>query len=164
MEEAVRKAFLSVDATQPLNEIRPLEDYVAESLATRRYTLLLLSMFGGLAMLLAAIGIYGVVSYSVALRTREVGIRMALGAARRDVLRMVLRQGAGVVVAGLLFGSALSFVLGRFLSSLLFQVRPHDVGVTLLVAGALSFTALLANYIPARRASRVDPMVALRYE
>ncbi len=119
MEEAVRKAFLSVDATQPLNQIRPLEDYVAESLATRRYTLLLLSMFGGLAILLAAIGIYGVVSYAVSLRTREVGIRMALGAARSDVLRMVLRQGIRVVAAGLLFGFALSFLLGRFLSSLL---------------------------------------------
>ena len=164
MEDAVRKAFLAVDATQPLNKIRPLEGYIARSLATRSYTLLLLGMFGALAVLLAAVGIYGVVSYAVTLRTRELGIRMALGAARSDVLRMVLRQGASVVAAGLLLGFGLSFVLVRFLSSLLFEVRPHDLGVTALVSVMLALAALLASYLPARRASRVDPMVALRYE
>jgi putative ABC transport system permease protein len=162
--DTVRRAFFAVDPTQPLNQIQPLEDYVAESLATRRYTLFLLGMFGMLAVLLAALGIYGVVSYGVSLRTRELGIRMALGAARRDVLRMVLRQGASVVAVGLLFGLGLSFMLARFLTSLLFHVRPQDPGVTVVVSITLALAALLASYIPARRASRVDPMVALRYE
>ena len=164
IEDDVRKAFLAVDATQPLNQIRPLEDYVAESLATRRYTLLLLGLFGGLALLLAAVGIYGVVSYSVALRTRELGIRMALGAATKDVLRMVLMQGVPVIAIGLLCGLAVSFALTRFLSSLLFEVRPNDLGTSVLVAIALAAVAVVSNYLPARRASKVDPMVALRYE
>ena len=164
MESALRRAFLSVDPNLPLHHVRPLEDYIAQSLATRRYTLLLLLLFGGLAIGLAAVGIYGVVSYTVGLRTRELGIRMALGAARTDVLRMVLRQGMPVLAFGLVSGFAISLALTRFLTSLLFEVRPTDAGISLLVAVALAFVALLANYPPARRASKVNPMVALRYE
>jgi putative ABC transport system permease protein len=164
MEGAVRQAFLAVDPSLPIHHVRPLQDYVARSLATRRYTLLLLGLFGALAILLAAVGLYGVISYTVTLRTRELGIRMALGAARRDVQKMVLRQGLTVVAVGLLSGLGISFLLARFLSSLLFQVRPNDVGLALLDAVILALVALLANYLPAARASRIEPMEALRYE
>ena len=164
LEETVRTVILSVDNTQPIFHIRPLESYLAESLASRRFTLTLLGLFGGLALLLAAVGIYGVISYAVSLRTRELGIRMALGAARRDVLTMVLRQGIKLAVSGLLLGLAASIVLTRFLTSLLFQVKPADTMTTLAVVLTLAAVALLANYIPARRASRVDPNVALRCE
>lgn len=164
MEQTVRQAFLSADNTQPVFHVRPLEDYIAESLAARRFTLTLLGLFGGLALVLAAVGIYGVISYAVSLRTRELGIRMALGAARRDVLQMVLRQGLKLAATGLVVGLAASVVLTRFLTSLLFQVRPAD-GVTIVaVAALLAAVALLANYLPARRASRVDPNEALRCE
>jgi putative ABC transport system permease protein len=164
MEGAVRQAFLRVDPTLPVHHVRPLQDYVAQSLATRQYTLLLLGLFGALAILLAAVGLYGVISYAVTLRTRELGIRMALGADRRKVQKMVLRQGLAVVAVGLLCGLGISFLLARFLSSLLFQVRPKDLSVALLDATVLTAVALLANYLPAARASRIDPMEALRYE
>lgn len=125
---------------------------------------MLLGLFGALALVLAAVGIYGVISYAVSLRTRELGIRMALGAARKDVLQMVLRQGLKLVATGLVLGFAASIVLTRFLTSLLFQVRPADGMTILAVAFTLAAVALLANHLPARRASRVDPNVALRCE
>jgi predicted permease len=163
-EQSVREAFLSVDKTQPLFQVRPLEDYVAESQATRRFTLLLLGLFGGLALVLAAVGIYGVISYGVSLRTRELGIRMALGAARGDIKTMVLAQGLRLVAMGLASGFLISLLATRALASLLFQVRPLDVAMSFAVAAALLAVALLANYLPARRASLLDPMVALRRE
>ncbi|HKD83962.1 MAG TPA: ABC transporter permease [Terriglobales bacterium] len=163
-EQTVRQAFLAADNTQPIYQVRPLEDYVAESQATRRFSLMLLGLFGALALVLAVVGIYGVISYAVSLRTRELGIRLALGAERRAIIVMVLRQGLAVVAGGLAVGLAASLVLTRSLVSLLFEVRPLDLatltGVTLILAAI----ALLANYLPARRASRVDPVVALRYE
>jgi len=164
MEGDVRRAFLAVDATQPLFQVQPLERYVAESMAARRYTLLLLGIFGALAMVLAAVGIYGVVSYTLSLRTRELGIRVALGAARADVMRLVLWQGATMVAVGLLAGLAISLSLARYLSSLLYAVHPADIGILGMVALALAAVALLANYLPARRAAKVDPMAALRRE
>ena len=164
MEATVRQAFLSVDHTQPVFQVQPLEDYVAESQAARRFTLMLLGLFGGLALLLAAVGIYGVISYAVSLRTRELGIRMALGAARQDVLRLVLRQGVPLISLGLVLGFVASVFLTRFLSSLLFQVRPVDLVTSLAVTFTLAAVALLANFLPARRASMVDPNVALRCE
>jgi putative ABC transport system permease protein len=164
LEEAVRQVILSVDNTQPVFHIRPLETYVAESLASRRFTLVLLGLFGALALLLAAVGIYGVISYAVSLRTRELGIRMALGAARKDVLQMVLRQGLKLAATGLVLGFAASIVMTRFLTSLLFQVKPADGFTLAAVALTLAAVALLANYLPARRASSVDPNEALRCE
>ncbi len=164
MEQTVRQAIMSVDNTQPIFHVEPLENYVAQSLAARRFTLMLLGLFCGLALLLAAVGIYGVISYAVSLRTRELGIRMALGAARQDVLRMVLQQGLLLVIVGLAVGFAASLALTRFLTSLLFEVRPADQMTSVVVTLTLAAVALLANYLPARRASKVDPMVALRYE
>src|SRR5262252_1316528 len=164
MAQTVRQAFLSADNTQPVFHVRPLEDYVAESLAARRFTLMLLGLFGWLALVLAAVGIYGVISYAVSLRTREFGIRMALGAARKDVLQMVLRQGLKLAATGLVLGIVASVAFTRFLTALLFQVKPADMMTTLAVLLMLAAVALLANYLPAHRASHVDPNVALRYE
>jgi len=145
-------------------QIKPLEDYVASTLAERSFTLALLALFGFLALALASVGIYGVVSFLVNQRTREVGIRMALGAARRDVLAMMLCQGLAVILVGLSAGFASSLLLTRLLSSLLFEVRPTDLATSLAVAALLASVALLASYLPARHASRVDPLVALRHE
>ena len=161
MEADVRKAFLAVDPTQPVYQVQPLERYVAESMAARRYTLLLLGIFGTLAIVLAAVGIYGVVSYTMSLRTRELGIRVALGAARKDVMRLVLWRGLTMIAVGLFSGLVISLSLTRFLSSLLYKVRPTDVGTLTVVALTLAAVALLANYLPARRASRVDPMAGV---
>jgi putative ABC transport system permease protein len=130
----------------------------------RRFTLALLALFGALALVLAAVGIYGVVSYAAIARTRETGIRMALGAARRDVLAMVLRQAAVLAGAGLAAGLAASFTLTRFLATLLFDVRTTDVATLGAIAVLLAAVALGASYLPARRAAGVDPTVALRYE
>ena len=164
MEQTVRQAFLSADNTQPVFHVRPLEDYVAASLAARRFTLMLLGLFGTLALVLAAVGIYGVISYTVSLRTRELGIRLALGAPQRDIFNLVLGQGLRLVAIGLGLGLVASFVLTRFLSSMLFQVKPADALTTLAAAIIMAAIAMLANYFPARRAARVDPNEALRYE
>ncbi|HEY2019394.1 MAG TPA: FtsX-like permease family protein, partial [Bryobacteraceae bacterium] len=164
LERAVRDSFLAVDRTQPVFHVQSMEVFVAGSLAARTFTLALLGLFGGLALVLAAVGIYGVVSYAVTLRTREVGIRMALGAERGAVLGMVLRQGLRLIAVGLGAGFAASLVLTRFLASLLFEVRPIDLATSALVALLLAAVALAASYLPAYRASKVDPMVALRYE
>ena len=164
MEQTVRQAFLSADNTQPVFHVRPLEDYVSASLAARRFTLTLLGLFGTLALVLAAVGIYGVISYAVSLRTRELGIRIALGAPRKGILQMVLGQGLKLAATGLGLGLVASFLLTRFLASMLFQVKPADVLTTFAVAAMLAGIALLANYVPARRASQVDPNEALRCE
>ena len=121
-------------------------------------------MFAALALLLAAIGLYGVVAYSVSQRTNEIGIRMALGATREDVLRLVLRYGAGLALIGIALGFIASLAATRVLSSMLFEVSPDDPQTFVAVALLLMAVVLLASYIPARRAAKVDPMVALRYE
>ena len=164
LERSVRAAFYDADKDLPVYEVKPLEDYVAATLAARTFTLALLALFGMLALALAAVGIYGVVSYLVNERTREMGIRMALGAARRDVLAMVLRQGLGLVSLGLALGFLASLLLARLLVSLLFEVRPADLATSAAAALLLAAVALVACYLPAHRASRVDPLIALRYE
>ena len=161
-ERAVRAAFLAVDPTQPVYHVQPLSAYLSDTLAARTFTLALLGLFGALALALAAIGIYGVISYAVSARTREVGIRMALGAGRRDVLSMVLRQGAVLMGLGIACGLAASIALARFLSTLLFEVPPTDPAAYAVAALGLSAVALVATYVPARRATHIDPMAALR--
>jgi putative ABC transport system permease protein len=162
VRNAVRAAVATADPTQPVFHIQPLEGYLADTLATRRFTLLLLGVFGALALALAAVGIYGAFSYAVTARTREVGIRMALGAGRTDVLSMVLTQGLRLVALGLAVGVCSSWVLTRFLATLLYEIGVSDPLTFLAAAAGLAIVALLATYVPARRATRIDPMSALR--
>src|SRR5579872_2879494 len=161
---AIRSAVASIDKDQPIFAISTMNQLVSDSVATRRITLVLLGLFSALALILAAIGIYGVISYSVAQRTHEIGIRMALGAQHKDVLRMILRQGVKIAVAGVAIGVIVSLGLTQLMSSLLFSVSAADPLTFAGVAILLVLVAMLACYIPARRALRVDPMVALRYE
>jgi putative ABC transport system permease protein len=160
----IRGAVASVDKDQPIFDIATMDELRSQSMNGRQTTLILLGAFSALALVLAAIGIYGVISYSVAQRTHEIGIRVALGAQRRDVLRMVLGQGGKIALAGIVIGLAASFALTRLMSSLLFSVSASDPLTFAAVAILLVLVAMLACYIPARRAMRVDPMVALRYE
>lgn len=134
----------------------PLEFYLQSSLASRKFTLGLLALFGALALVLAVIGIYGVLSYAVTQRTREVGIRVVLGAQRRDFLVMVLRSGLGVIAVGLCSGLLASLAMTRVLAGMLYDVSPTDLATVAAVA--------VTSYIPARRAMKVDPLVALRYQ
>ena len=160
----IKSELHGLDRDVPVSEVVTMQQVVSDSIGTQRITMLLLGLFAALAMVLAAVGIYGVISYSVGQRTHEIGIRMALGAERRDVLRMVVGKGFGLTLIGVGAGLIGALALTRFLSSLLFGVRPTDPvifgGVSLLLAGV----ALVASYIPARRATKVDPMEALRYE
>ncbi|HEV2183177.1 MAG TPA: ABC transporter permease [Candidatus Acidoferrales bacterium] len=164
MISAIRGAVASIDKNQPIFAISTMNQLVSDSVGTRRITLVLLGLFSALALVLAAIGIYGVISYSVAQRTHEIGIRMALGAQPVDVLRMVLKQGVKITFAGVAIGVMVSLGLTQLMSSLLFSVSTADPLTFAGVAILLVLVALLACYIPARRALRVDPMVSLRYE
>ena len=161
---AVRDAVASIDKDQPVFSVNTMKQLVDASVATRHITLVLLGLFSGLALLLAAIGIYGVISYSVQQRTHEIGIRMALGAQRRDVLRLVVGQGVKLAALGIAIGIAAAFGLTRLMASLLFGVGAYDPVAFVTAAIILLLVAIAACYIPARRAIAVDPMVALRYE
>ncbi len=161
---AVRKRVGEIDKEQPIFNVRTMQELVSASIASRRMSTFLLAAFAGCAMLLASIGIYGVVSYWVAQRTREIGIRSALGARQNDILRMVLGHGMLLAGLGTAIGLAASLVLTRFLASMLFGVTSHDVTTMASAAAGLIGVALLACYIPARRAANVDPLVALRFE
>ena len=161
---AVRRAVLSVDPGQPVTRLATMEQIVAASTAQRRLALLLFAAFAAVALLLAAAGIYGVLAGSVTERTREIGLRSALGAAPRDILAMVLLQGARLALAGLALGLAGALALGRFLGALLYAVEPTDPGTLAAVVALLALVALFACLLPARRALRVDPMTALRTE
>jgi len=161
---AIRAAVAAVDKDQPVFGVETMKQLVSDSVSTRRLTLVLLGLFSALALVLAAIGIYGVMSYSVAQRTHEIGIRVAVGAQQKDVLGLVLGEGTRLVLWGVGLGvvSALGFT--RLLSSLLFAVGASDPLTYVGVSVALVLVALIACYIPARRALSVDPIVALRYE
>jgi len=161
---AAQNAVASVNRDIPLANLRTMQDVIADSLVRRRFAMFLLSVFAGLAMLLAAVGLYGVMSYTVSQRTHEVGIRMALGAQKGDVLRLIVGQGMTLVVAGLLVGVIISLALTRLMTGLLFGVRARDPLTFAAFAILLAAVALLANLLPARRATKIDPMVALRYE
>ena len=158
----VRAAVRTIDPEQPIADIRTMDQWVAESLATRRASMTLLTLFGAVALVLSAIGIYGVLAFGVAQRVREFGIRQALGADRRSILSLVLTQGLRTAGVGLLLGVAGALALGRYLQTMLFGVTPHDAGVVAAVLVLLTLVAAAACYIPALRATRVDPMVALR--
>ena len=161
---ALRNAVQTIDPTQPVTNIRTLDQIVSDSIAQPRLNMLLMGLFGGLALILAAVGIYGLMSYSVTERTREIGTRMALGAQVLDVLRLVLKQGMTLALIGEVIGLVGAFALTRVIRGLLFGVAPTDAMTFIAVAAVLTSVALLACYFPARRAAKVDPLVALRHQ
>jgi ABC-type antimicrobial peptide transport system permease subunit len=161
---AALRAIHQLDVSQPLSQVMPMTDYVGLSVQDRRFSLVLIGAFAATALLLSLIGIYGITSYTVARRTREIGIRIALGARHREVLALLLRQSMTVVVIGVVAGIAASIALTRFLASMLFEIRPADPLTLASVVISLIMVAALACWIPARRAVYVDPVVALRNE
>jgi len=161
---AIRQALEQVNSQQVMYRTRTMEGIISESLAARRFSMILLGIFATLALVMSCVGIYGVVSYLVGQRTHEIGIRLALGAEPRDVLQMVLGEGSKLVLLGAAIGLAAAFGLTRLMANMLFGVSAHDPLTLAGVAGLLILVALLACYLPARRATKVDPIVALRYE
>jgi predicted permease len=164
LANSVRQAVWSVDKDQPIDAVRTMEQLAGDSVALPRASMVLLAIFAGVAVLLAALGIYSVMSYTVTQRTQEIGLRMALGARRGDVLRLVAGEAMLIALIGVGLGLTGAWLLTRFLASLLYGVRPTDPATFVAVSALLAAVALFASYIPARRATHVDPMVALRYE
>ncbi len=160
----VRSAVWEIDKDQPVSNISTMEETLSESIARQRFSTLLLSIFAVVALVLAAVGIYGVMSYSVAQRTSEIGLRMALGAQTRDVLKLVMGQGMRLAIVGVMIGLIATFGLTRLIESLLFGVSATDPLTFIALSLLLTTVALLACWIPARRAAKVDPLVALKYE
>ena len=163
-DPSIRNQVFSIDKDQPVFDIMTMEQRLAKSVASSRFVMLLLGTFSILALGLAAVGIYGVMAYLVSQRTQEIGVRMALGAQKRDVLKLVVGKGMALAVIGTAIGLVASLALTRLMRSLLFEVTPNDWLTFVIVSVALLTVALLACYIPARRATKVDPLIALRYE
>jgi len=161
---ALRRAVWSIDPNQPIANVQTMEQVVSDNIAQPRLNMVLMGLFGGLALVLAAVGIYGLLSYAVTQRTQEMGIRLALGAQVSDVMGLVLKQGMVLALVGEAIGLAGAFALTRLIRGLLFGVTPTDATIFAAVVGVLTFIALLACYLPARRATKVDPLKALRYE
>ena len=161
---AIQREIRALDPNQPVSDVRTMNQVMSEWVARSRFNTLLLGLFAGLATLLSAVGIFGVMNYSVALRTRELGLRLAVGAQPRQVLLLVLRQGLLLTVVGVLLGLVAAFALTRLLSGLLFGVTAVDVTTFSSISVLLVIVSLLACYLPARRAMRIDPLSALRYE
>ncbi|HEY5443514.1 MAG TPA: FtsX-like permease family protein, partial [Pyrinomonadaceae bacterium] len=164
LADAFRREIRSTDRSVPISDVRPLTEAISETVTQPRFYTLLFGLFGGIGLLLTMTGVYSLISYTVAQRTQEIGIRMALGASRQHVVRMILGQGFGLAVIGAILGLAVSFWLTRLLVKLLFEVRPTDLMTFALATSVLLVAALLASFIPARRATKVDPMIALRIE
>jgi predicted permease len=160
----IQREVLAIDPDQPVSSVRTMQELLSDSVARRRLSMMLLALFAGVALLLAAVGIYGVISYTVAQRAHEIGIRMALGASRGGVLWLVLSQSLLLTVAGVFLGLAGSLLVSHVISGLLFNVKPTDPITLVIVAAFLAAVSILASMLPAGRASRVDPMVALRHE
>lgn len=160
----VRRVLVSMDPDVPLYTIRSMDDYLALALGRARFQTMLLSLFAGTALLLTAVGLYGVMAYAVGQRTHEIGVRMALGASRTDVLQMVLRRGVLLTTSGIAIGVIGAIALATVIESLLYEVPPRDPITYIAVCVVLGCVALFASYLPALRATRIDPMVALRYE
>jgi putative ABC transport system permease protein len=164
MVAAVRKEIRAIDPELPMTNVRTVDELITRSLSATKFSVWLLSLFAGVAFLLAGIGVYGVMSYAVTQRTREIGVRIALGAQTRDVLRMIVGQGAKTALAGIAVGLGASFALTRLLATLLFGVSIYDPLTYIAIAMSLFTVALLACYLPARRAAKIDPMNALRQD
>jgi putative ABC transport system permease protein len=164
ISSAAQEAIHSIDRTQPISRITPLENYVGLSVQSRKLTSILIGAFAAIALALSVVGIYGVTAYSVSQRTREIGIRRALGAQSSEVLGLLVREEFLLIVVGTVLGVVASLALTRFLASILFEVKPTDPMTFALVVALLLGVAILACLIPARRAMRIDPMVALRCE
>ena len=164
MAGAIRQQVWDIDKDQPVYQVRTMEDVRAFSVSLYSFSSVSLGLFAGIALLLAAIGIYGVMSYAVSQRTQEIGIRMALGARARDVLKLVVKNGMALAVIGVIAGLGGALAITRLMASLLFGVSPTDALTFSLVTVGLLLVVLIACYIPARRATKVDPLVALRYE
>jgi putative ABC transport system permease protein len=164
LSAAATKEIHVLDPDQPVSDIRSLDQVVAKSIARPRFNALLLAIFAGVALVLASVGIYGVMNYSATQRTQEIGIRMALGAKPTDILRLVVGHGMKLTLAGIVIGVIASLALTRVMANLLFGVTATDVPTFVAVSAVLTTVALVANYIPARRATRLNPVIALRYE
>jgi putative ABC transport system permease protein len=164
LSAAMRQAVWEVDKDQPITSLRMMEEYLADSVSQKRFNATLLAAFAVVAMLLAAVGIYGVMSYTVTQRTHEIGIRIALGAKQRDVFKIVVGQGLKLTLVGVAVGLTAAFALTRLMGSLLYNVSATDPATFAVISIVLAGVALAACAVPARRATKVDPMVALRYE
>jgi putative ABC transport system permease protein len=164
LAESVRRQVLVLDEEQPISNVRTMGDIVGASMSQDRLSTSVLGLFALLALILAAVGIYGVIAYAVAQRTNEIGIRMALGARRTGILKLILAESLQIVLIGLGIGLVASFGLMRLLSSLLYEVKANDPIIFVAVSVVLLVAAIAAAYVPARRASRIDPIVALRYD
>jgi putative ABC transport system permease protein len=164
MSAAIRQQVLAIDKDQPVFDVKTMRDVRAISVAVYSFGSATMAIFAVIALILAAIGIYGVMAFAVTQRTQEIGIRMALGARAIDVLKLVVRSGMFLAVVGAAVGLVGAFAITRLIASLLFGVSPTDALTFVLVTAGLLLVALLACYIPARRATKVDPLVALRYE
>jgi putative ABC transport system permease protein len=161
---AVQKEIRALDTDQPIADVRTMKQVIAKSIARPRFNTLLLTIFASVALVLASVGLYGVMNYSATQRTHEVGIRMALGATRVDIMRLVVGNGMMLTLTGIVIGVLASWALTRVMANLLFGVTATDLPTFAGVSAVLAAVALVANYIPARRATRVNPIIALRYQ
>jgi putative ABC transport system permease protein len=161
---SIKNEVLGLDGELPVYAVRPMGQIISRMLAPRRFQMTLLGLFAALALILAAVGIYGVISYSVSQRTHEIGVRMALGAASRDILRLIVGQGISLILAGVAAGLVAAYALTRVMRGLLYEVSPTDGATFAIISLVLILAGLAACVVPARRATRVDPITALKYE